>query len=86
MRTLGLSPLEMRQIVEAPFLPLRCECLEEPSGALTVRIHDPLTDHIDLEVKGVSHERFSSSYEIACLVKELHYQLSHPHPLLRRAG
>lgn len=76
MQALGLCPLEMRQIIESEFLPLRCECLEE-GNTLMIRIHNPETGQVDLSVSGIAHERFSSSRAIVHLVGELRNELQH---------
>ncbi len=77
MQALGLCPLEMRQIIESEFLPLRCECLEEEGNTLMIRIHNPETGQVDLSVSGIAHERFSSSRAILHLVGELRNELQH---------
>lgn len=79
MKALGISPLEMRQIIESEFLPLQCECLEEEGGKLLVRIHNPATGQVDLVKKGVSFDRFSSSRAILQLVGELRSELHDTH-------
>ena len=75
MQALGLCPLEMRQIIESEFLPLKCECLEEEGSTLMIRIHNPDTGQVDLVVSGISHERFSSSRAILQLVGQLRSEL-----------
>jgi hypothetical protein len=77
MQALGLSPLEMRQIIELEFLPLTCECLEEEGGSFRVVIHNPETGHRDLCVSGISRDRFASSRAICQLVGELRHELQH---------
>lgn len=77
MQALGLSPLEMRQIIELEFLPLKCECLEEEGGSFRVQIHNPQTGLCDLCMSGISRDRFASSRAILQLVGELRRELQH---------
>jgi hypothetical protein len=77
MQALGLCSLEMRHLVESEFLPLRCECLEEEGNTLMIRIHNPDTGQVDLQVGGISHERFSSSRAFLQLVEQLRNELLH---------
>jgi len=77
MQALGLCPLEMRQIIELEFLPLKCECLEEEGNTLKIQIRNPDTGLVDLSVSGITHERFSSSHDIRNLVAELRRELQH---------
>ncbi|WP_166359595.1 DUF1652 domain-containing protein [Pseudomonas akapageensis] len=74
MMTLGLCPLELRNIIECEFLPLQCTCTCAPDQTLTVHITDPAT-HCDLVVPGISMDRLSSSKEISRLVDELRAKL-----------
>lgn len=86
MQALGISPLEMRQIIESEFLPLKCECLEEEGGRFRVQIYDPDTGHRDLCVTGISRDRFSSSRAILQLVGELRSELLHEAQLHAKAS
>lgn len=86
MHAMGLCPLEMRQIIESEFLPLRCECLEEEGHTLMIRIHNPETGQVDLTESGITHDRFSSSRAILSLVGELRSKLHHGQMLHAKAG
>jgi hypothetical protein len=75
MRTIGLSALEMRGIVERAFEPLSCVCETSFGHCFSVRIEDPHTGKVHLTVEGISEDRFSSSREISNLIAELRTEL-----------
>lgn len=75
MMTLGLCPLELRNIIECAFLPLQCTCTCAPDQSLTVQINDPVTGRVDLLETGISMDRLSSSHDILKLVDELRERL-----------
>lgn len=79
-----LSTLELRSIVEGAFLPLRCTCSVAPDSSLTVQIHDPASERVELFVTGISLERLNTSRDIAELVAELRYDLSNTRHLQGR--
>ncbi|MCY1440102.1 hypothetical protein D9M71_563620 [compost metagenome] len=76
MMTLGLCPLELRNIIECAFLPLQCTCTCAPDESLTVQIVDPATGHVNLQVSGISTDRLASSHDISNLVNELREELA----------
>jgi len=78
MRTIGLSPLEIRGIVERAFLPLACTCEQAAHECFNVRIEDLHTGKVCLVAEGVSPDRFASSREISNLIAELRTQLEAP--------
>jgi hypothetical protein len=75
MMTLGLCPLELRNIIECAFLPLQCTCTCAPDQSLTVQVSDPATGRVDLLVTGISMDRLASSRDISRLVEELREDL-----------
>jgi hypothetical protein len=75
MRTIGISSLEMRGIVEAAFYPLTCTCEHSVNECFTVRIEDLHTGKVHLIAEGISMDRFASSREISNLIAELRGQL-----------
>ncbi|MBA1245180.1 MULTISPECIES: DUF1652 domain-containing protein [Pseudomonas] len=78
MKTIGLSPLEIRGIVERAFLPLACTCEQSADECFTVRIEDLHTGKVCLVADGVSPDRFASSRDISNLIAELRTQLESP--------
>ncbi len=78
MNPYRLSPLELRSIVEAAFLPLRCTCTSSEDDSLTVQIDDPNSDHAHLLVTGISLERLNTTRGISELVAQLRQDLAHP--------
>lgn len=75
MRTIGLSALEMRGIVERAFEPLTCVCETSFGHCFTLRIEDPHTGKVYLIAEGISEDRFASSREISHLIAELRAEL-----------
>ncbi|MBD1554163.1 DUF1652 domain-containing protein [Pseudomonas typographi] len=80
MKTIGLSPLELRNIIEHAFLPLQCVCAQAPDGTLTLRIENPANGRVELEEIGISTDRFASSREINNLVAQLRERLAAARP------
>lgn len=78
MKTIGLSPLEIRGIVEGAFLPLACTCEQAADECFTVRIEDLHTGKVCLVAEGVSADRFASSRDISNLIAELRTRLDTP--------
>ncbi|NBA97678.1 DUF1652 domain-containing protein [Pseudomonas sp. R5(2019)] len=78
MMCLGLSSLELRNIIECGFLPRHCTCEVAPDETLTVVISDPVTNHVQLRVEGISTDRLASSRDISDLIAELRVRLEHP--------
>jgi hypothetical protein len=82
MRTIGLSPLEIRSIVERAFLPLGCTCEQALDECFTIRIEDLHTGKVHLMAEGVSADRFASSREISNLIAELRHALAQAQPMV----
>lgn len=70
-----ISILELRNIIELGFLPLRCQCTVGPDTSLTVKVFDEQTGRVDLLVTGISSNTLTSSRAIAQLVAELRAEL-----------
>ncbi|QXI26992.1 DUF1652 domain-containing protein [Pseudomonas vanderleydeniana] len=70
-----ISILELRNIIELGFLPLRCQCTVAPDASLTVKVFDEPTGRVDLLVTGISSQTLTSSRAIANLVAELRGEL-----------
>lgn len=88
MMTLGLCNLELRNIIECAFLPMRCSCQVALDQSLTVQVTDPVTGRVDLLVTGISTDRLNSSRAISDLIAELREDLErnrHTFPK-KRAG
>lgn len=78
MKTIGLSPLEIRGIVERAFLPLSCTCEQGADDRFTIRIEDLHSGRVCLVEEDVSADRFASSREISDLIAELRTRLAPP--------
>jgi len=70
-----ISILELRNIIELGFLPLRCQCTVSHDSSLTVKVFDPDSGRVDLLVTGISTVRLTSARAISNLVGELRSEL-----------
>jgi hypothetical protein len=71
-----LSTLELRNIIESSFLPMRCQCTQAGDRSLTVRVYDRRTERVDLTVTGIKSEQLTSSRAISNLIAGLRADLS----------
>lgn len=78
MLPLGLSSLELRNIIECAFLPLHCTCSCVDGLSYVVQISDPSTGKVSLLERDVAPERLASSRAIAQLIAELRSRLQQP--------
>ncbi|RMN98304.1 hypothetical protein ALQ50_04932 [Pseudomonas coronafaciens pv. coronafaciens] len=69
MITSGLSELELRNIVEVAFLPLRCTCTIA-SNQMTVKIEDLASGRV-FHKTGISMNAIKTSRDISGLVAKL---------------
>nr|WP_075803631.1 DUF1652 domain-containing protein [Pseudomonas putida] len=79
-----LSTLELRDIIEKSFLPVRCRCTQAADQSLTVQLFNRGSPHHDLQVTGIRAEQLDSR-AIASLVSKLRCELLDKQPL-RDAG
>ncbi|WP_248803475.1 DUF1652 domain-containing protein [Pseudomonas sp. MWU13-2100] len=70
-----ISILELRNIIELGFLPLRCQCTVSHDSSLTVKVFDSETGRVDLLVTGISTVSLTSARAISNLVGELRTEL-----------
>lgn len=78
MLPLGLSSLELRNIIECAFLPLHCTCSCVDGLSYVVQISDPHTGKVSLLERDVAPERLASSRAISQLIGELRARLDSP--------
>ncbi len=74
-----LSTLELRNIIESSFLPMRCQCTLAQDQSLTVRVFDRTSDRVDLTVTGISAQQLNSSRAISNLIAGLRADLKSQH-------
>lgn len=74
-----LSTLELRNIIESSFLPMRCQCTLAQDQSLTVKVFDRTSDRVDLTVTGISAQQLTSSRAISNLIAGLRADLKHQH-------
>lgn len=76
----NLSNLELRSIIESGFLPRRCNCTII-ADTMTVEVIDPVTERVELLVRGIKLDRLDTSRAICELISELRNDLLNtPHP------
>ncbi|MFK0087553.1 DUF1652 domain-containing protein [Pseudomonas sp. NPDC090755] len=71
-----LSTLELRNIIERSFLPVRCQCTQAADRSLTVRVFDRSSEQVDLLVTGIKAEQLTSSRAISSLIMGLRNDLA----------
>lgn len=67
---------ELRRTLECGFLPLSCECTLLPEGALMIKIFDPGSGKVVMQVDKLSISHLATVRDVAQLVAELRYDLS----------
>ncbi|MFD2641915.1 DUF1652 domain-containing protein [Pseudomonas japonica] len=70
-----LSTLELRDIIEKSFLPVRCRCTLAADQSLTVQLFNRGSPHYDLQVTGIRPEQLDSNRAIASLVSRMRCDL-----------
>ncbi|NBA96286.1 DUF1652 domain-containing protein [Pseudomonas sp. R5(2019)] len=70
-----LSTLELRNIIESSFLPMRCQCTQAQDRSLTVRIYDRTSERVDLHRTGICAEQLNSNRAISNLIAGLRHDL-----------
>ncbi|RRV03751.1 DUF1652 domain-containing protein [Pseudomonas sp. v388] len=70
-----LSHLELRQIVESGFLPMKSVCSITSEGMMTVELFHPMKGHAAVIARDIPVEGLETSRAIATLVAQLKSQL-----------
>jgi hypothetical protein len=71
-----LSQLELRQIIESGFLPMKSVCSISPEGMMTVELFHPMKGHAAVIAEGIPVEGLETSRAIAVLVAQLKSELA----------
>lgn len=71
-----ISHLELRQIVESGFTPMKCICTITQDNLMTVSLFEPQKGHPALEVRNLNAAELTTSRAIASLVLELKEELA----------
>ncbi len=71
-----ISILELRNIIELGFLPLRCQCTVGHGSSLTVKVFDAQTGRVDLLVTGICSRTLTGARAISKLMGELRAELA----------
>ena len=79
-----LSSLELRNIIESSFLPVRCQCTQAEDRSLTVRVFDRSSKRVDLTVTGIKGDQLTSSRAISNLIAGLRADLKNSHQVQAR--
>ncbi|WP_026145268.1 DUF1652 domain-containing protein [Pseudomonas asplenii] len=70
-----LPERELCQIIESGFLPLSCICTANGNGALMIKIFDPVSGRVDLQLNGVAINSFTSVRSVANFIGELRTEM-----------
>ncbi|RML33422.1 hypothetical protein ALQ97_01222 [Pseudomonas savastanoi pv. glycinea] len=65
------SSLDLRPIIEAAFLPMKCICDVAPGGSMTIRISVPATEAEEFTVTGIDLKELITIRDIVGLVLEV---------------
>ncbi|WP_440060561.1 DUF1652 domain-containing protein [Pseudomonas syringae] len=63
--------MDLRPIIEAAFLPMKCVCVIAPGGSMTIRILNPATEAEEFTVTGIDTKALVSIRDIVALVLEV---------------
>lgn len=67
---------QLCRTLESGFAPLSCSCTINGSGALTIKVFDPISGHVELLINGVSPLGFDSVRDIANFIGELRTEMN----------
>ncbi|MEQ4284487.1 DUF1652 domain-containing protein [Pseudomonas syringae] len=65
------SNMDLRPIIEAAFLPLRCVCVIAPDASMTIRVFDTNTEAEEFTVTGIDTAALVTIRDIVGLVLEV---------------
>ncbi|KPW19737.1 Prophage PssSM-02, Orf25 [Pseudomonas cannabina pv. alisalensis] len=65
------SSMDLRPIIEAAFLPMKCICDCAPGGSMTIRIFNPAAEGEELTVTGIDTTALVTIRDIVGLVLEV---------------
>lgn len=68
--------LDLRHIIQSSFLPLSCQCMISPAGAVSVRITNPDDGRVVVLESGFNAAVLTSSRSVANLIAELRTALA----------
>jgi hypothetical protein len=71
-----ISNLELRQIIESGFAPVKCVCTISHNQLMTVSLYEPHKGHPVMEVRNLNAAELTSSRAIAELVIRLKDELA----------
>lgn len=66
---------QQRQLIEASLVPYICKCTVTPGGVVSIRVRDPKTEAVLLDLTGISGSQLMSWNAISALVAGLHSDL-----------
>ncbi|BAP45372.1 DUF1652 domain-containing protein [Pseudomonas sp. LJDD11] len=74
-----MSPLELRQIIESGFLPLRCICTIDNNQKMTVSVYQSGKGHPSFIAHEIDASSLTTSRAIVDLVFQLKQELTQQH-------
>lgn len=69
------SPMDLRPIIDAAFLPMKCVCDIAQGGSMTIRISDPATEAEEFTVTGIDTTELVTIRDIVALVLEVREEM-----------
>ena len=70
-----ISHLELRQIIEAAFLPLQCQCTIGADGFMTVKVTGPQSEQLYLLATGINSALLVNMRTISNQIAELRIEM-----------
>jgi hypothetical protein len=71
-----ISRLELESVIESGFLPLKCICLTDKEGAMTISLYHPQRGHAAFVAQGLQTEGLNSKSAVVNFVSALREELS----------
>ncbi|RMM75916.1 Prophage PssSM-02, Orf25 [Pseudomonas coronafaciens pv. striafaciens] len=69
------SNMDLRPIIEAAFLPMKCVCVFVSVGLMTIRISNPATETEEFTVTGIDTTALVTIRDIVALVLEVRSEM-----------
>lgn len=70
-----MSMLQQRQLIEASFVPYICKCTISSDGVVSIRVSDPKTEVVLLDLTGIPGSQLMSWNSISAFVEGLQRDL-----------
>ena len=71
-----MSLQQQRELIEASFVPYICKCTISANGFVSIRVSDPRTEAVLLDLTGISSSQLRSCNSLRDFVESLHRDLA----------